>query len=106
METIIAFNFSHASILGFMTSLRRPIVSNKRASVFQQQRQRNDVMKSKMAARGKFKSRNIFWLLVLLNVTLSLSSKTYNLGITRSNLCRTVFPSPMAVAKKVCRSNG
>ena len=44
-----------------MTSLRCPIVSNKRTSAFQQQRQRNDVMKSKMAARRKFKSRNIYF---------------------------------------------
>ena len=32
--------------------------------------QRSDVMKSKMAVRGKLKSRNLFRLLFLLNVTL------------------------------------
>ena len=38
----------------------------------------NDVMKSKMAARGKFKSRNIFGLLLLLNVTFPWSNKICN----------------------------
>ena len=56
MEMIIAFNILRAAILDFTTSLHCPIVSNKRTSAFQQQRQRSDVMKSKMAARGKFKS--------------------------------------------------
>ena len=49
-----------------------------RSSAFQQQRQRSGVMKSNMAARGKFKSRNLFRLLLLLNVTFPLSSKTCN----------------------------
>ena len=35
-------------------------------------------MKSKMVARGKFKSRNLFRLLLLLNVTFPLSSKICN----------------------------
>ena len=50
--------------------------------------QRNDVMKSKKAARGKFKSRNLFLflLLLLLNVTFPLSSKIDNLGIIWSTL--------------------
>ena len=61
---IIAFNFLRAAILYFITSLYCPIVSNKRNSAFQQQRQPSDVMKSKMAARGKFKSRNLFRLLI------------------------------------------
>ena len=40
--------------------------------------QRSDVMKSKMAARGKFKSRNLFCVLLLLNVALPLSNKICN----------------------------
>ena len=60
METIIAFNFSHAAILDFMTQLHCSIVSNKRTSALQQQRQRSDVIKSKMATRWKFKNRNLF----------------------------------------------
>ena len=68
-------NFPRAAILDFMTSLRCPIVSNKRNSAVQQWRQRSDVMKSKMAARGKFKSQNLFRLLLLLNVTFPLSVK-------------------------------
>ena len=34
MEMFIAFNFSRATILDFMTSLRCPIVSNKRIGTF------------------------------------------------------------------------
>ena len=48
--------------------------------------QRSDVIKSKMAARGKFKTRNLFRLLLLVNVTFPLSSKICNLGIIWSNL--------------------
>ena len=58
-------NFPRAAIL-VMTSLSCTFVSNKRTSAFQQRRQRSDVMKSKMAARGKFKGRNLFHLLLLL----------------------------------------
>ena len=54
METIIVFNFARAAMLDFMTSLRCPIVLNKMTSAFQQQRQRSDLVKSKMAARWKF----------------------------------------------------
>ena len=92
MWTIIAFNFSRASILDFITSLHCPIVSNKRTSAFQQQRQHSDVMKSKMASGGKFKSRSLFrlfLLLLLLNVTFPLSDKICNLGIIYSNLAST-----------------
>ena len=67
---ITAFNFPRPAILNFMTSLHCPIVSDKRTSAFKQQRQRSDVMKSKIAARGKFKSRNLFRLLVLCYVSL------------------------------------
>ena len=89
METIIAFNFSRAAISGFMTSLRCPIVSNKRTLAFQQQRQQSDAMKFKMAARGKCKSRNLIRLSLSLNVTFPLSSKICNLGIIRSNFAST-----------------
>ena len=80
MEIIIAFNFSHAAILDFMMSLHCPIDSNKRTLAFQQPRESSDVMKSKMAARRKSKSQNLFPLL-LLNVTFPLYSKICNLGI-------------------------
>ena len=56
MKMIKAFNFLHAAILHFMMSLHCPIDSNKRTSAFQQPRECSDVMKSKMAARRKFKS--------------------------------------------------
>ena len=48
--------------------------------------QRSDVMKSKMAARGKFQTRNLFRLLLLLNATFPLPGKICNLGIIWSNL--------------------
>ena len=50
--------------------------------------QDSDVIKSKMAARGKFKSGNFFRLLLLLlfNVKFPLSSKICNLDIIWSNL--------------------
>ena len=90
MWTIIPFNFSRASILDFITSLYCPNGSNKRTSAFQQQRQHSDVMKSKMASGGKFKSRSLFRLfLLLLNVTFPLSDKICNLGIIYSNLAST-----------------
>ena len=41
--------FLRAAILDFMMSLRCLIVSNERTSAFQQQKQRGDVMRSKMA---------------------------------------------------------
>ena len=86
---ITAFNFSRGTILGFMTSLHCPIVSNQRTSAFQQQRQPSDVVKTKMAARGKFKSRNLFRLSLLLNVMFPLSSTICNLGIICSNSAST-----------------
>ena len=93
MEMASAFNFSCAAILDFMASLHCPVVSNKRALPFQQQSQCSDVMKSKMAVGGKFKSRNLFHLLLfnLLIVTFPLSSKICNLGIIWSNLASTHF---------------
>ena len=73
-----------------MTSLHCPIVLSKMTSVSQQQRQRSDAMKSKMAARGKFKSQNLCRLLLLINVTfLPSSSKICNLGIIWNNLAST-----------------
>ena len=46
-------------------------------------------MISNMAACGKFKSPNLFRLLLLLNVTFPLASTICNLGITWSNLTST-----------------
>ena len=82
-------NSPRVAILDFMTSLHCHIVSNKRTSAFQQQRQCSDVIKSKMAACRKFKSRTLFPLLLLLNVTFPLSRKICNLGIICSNLVST-----------------
>ena len=99
MEMIIAFKFLHIAILDFMMSLHCPIVSNKRTSAFQKKRQCGDVMKSKMAARGEFKSKisSVYFffllllllLLLLLNVMFPLSSKICNLDIIWSNLALT-----------------
>ena len=78
-------NFPRAAILDIMTSLRGLYCWKAEVLLFETIGQRSDVMKSKMAARGKFKSRNLFRLL-LLNVTFPLSSKICNLGIIWSNL--------------------
>ena len=53
-------------------------------------------MKSKMTARGKFKSRNLFRLLLLLNVTFPLSNKICNLDIIWSNLASTRANRPIS----------
>ena len=79
-------NFPCAAILDFMTSLRCLYCWAAEVLLFETIGQRSDVMKSKMAARGKFKTRNLFRLLLLLNVTFPLSSKICNLGIIWSNL--------------------
>ena len=82
-------NFPYAAILDFMTSLRCLYCSKAELPLFATIGQRSDVMKSKMAAHGKFKSRNLCRLLLLLNVTFPLSSKICNLGIIWSNLVST-----------------
>ena len=74
-------NFPRAAILDFITSLRCLYCWKAEVLLFETIGQCSDVMKSKMAARGKFKSRNLFHLLLLLNVTFPLSSKICNLGI-------------------------
>ena len=79
-------NFSHAAILDSMTSLRCLYCWTAEVLLFETIRQRSDVIKSKMAARGKFKTRNLLRLLLLLNVTFPLSSKICNLSIIWSNL--------------------
>ena len=79
-------NFPRAAILDFMTSLRCLYCWTAEVPLFETIGQRSDVMKSKMAAREKFKNRNLFSLLLLLNVTFPLSSKICNLGIIWSNL--------------------
>ena len=84
-KRFLLLNFPRAAILDFMTSLRCLYCLKAEVLLFETIGQRSDVMKSKMAARGKFKSRNLFRLL-LLNVTFPLSSKICNLGIIWSNL--------------------
>ena len=79
-------NFPRAAILDFMTSLRCLYCWTAEFLLFETIGQRSDVMKSKMAARGKFTSRNLFPLLLLSDVTFPLSSKICNLGIICSNL--------------------
>ena len=78
-------NFPRAAILDFMTSLRCLYCWKAEVLLFETIGQHSDVMKSKMAARGKFKTRNLFRLLLLLNVTFPLSSKICNLGIIWNN---------------------
>ena len=82
-------NFPHAAILDFMASLRCLYCWKAEVLLFETIGKRSGVMKSKMAARGKFKSRNLFRLLLLLNVTFPLPSKICNLGIIWSNLAST-----------------
>ena len=67
-------NFPCAAILDFMTPLHCLYCWKAEVLLFETIGQRSDVMKSKMAAHGKFKSQNLFRLL-LLNVTFPLSSK-------------------------------
>ena len=73
-------NFPHAAILDFMTSLHCLYCWKAEVLLFETIGQRSDVMKSKMAAQGKIKSRNLFrlLLLLLLNVMFPLSSKICN----------------------------
>ena len=79
--------FPRTAILDFMTSLRCLYCWKAEVLLFETIGQRSDVMKSKMAAHGKFKTRNLFrLLLLLLNVTFPLPSKICNLGIIWSNL--------------------
>ena len=82
-------NFPRAAILDFMTSVRCLYCWKAETLLSETIGQRSDVMKSKMAARGKFKTRNLFRLLLLLNVTFLLSSKICNLDIIWSNLAST-----------------
>ena len=84
-------NFPDAAILDFMTSLRCPIVSNKRTSAFQQQKQHSNIMKYKMVVRGKFKAE-ISSIYNLLNVIFPLSSKICNYGIIWSNFKHQLAP--------------
>ena len=79
-------NFPRAAILDFMTPLRCLHCWKAEVLLLETIEQSSDVIKSKMAARGKFKTRNIFRLLLLLNATFPLSSKICNLGIIWSNL--------------------
>ena len=82
-------NFPRTAVLDFMTSLHCLYCWKAEILLFETIGQCSDVMKSKMAARGKFKSRNLFRLLLLLNVTFPSSSKICKLGIVWSNLAST-----------------
>ena len=102
-------NFPRAAILDVMTSLRCFYCWKTEVLLFELIGQSSVVMKSKMAARGKFKSRNLFRLLLLLlssssssslsssssslllllNVTYPFSSKICNVGIICSNIAST-----------------
>ena len=74
-------NFLRAAILDCVTSLCCLYCWKAEVLLFETIGQCIDVMKSKKAARGKFKTQNLFRLLLLLNVTFPLSSKICNLGI-------------------------
>ena len=79
-------NFPRAAILDFVMSLRSLYCWKAEVLLFETIGQRSDIMKSKMAAYGKFKTRNLFCLILSLNVTFPLSSKICNLVIIWSNL--------------------
>ena len=57
-------NFPHAAILDFMMSLRCLYCWKAEVLLFETIGQLSDVMKSKMAVRRKFKTRNLFRLLL------------------------------------------
>ena len=82
-------NFPRGANLDFMTSLRCLCCWIAEVLSFETIEHRSDVMKSKMAARGKFNIRILFRLLILLNVTFPLSGRICNLDIIWSNLAST-----------------
>ena len=59
-EQFRLINFPRAAILDFMTSLRCLYCWTAEVLLFETIGQRSDIMKSKMAARGKFNNRNLF----------------------------------------------
>ena len=79
-------SFPRAAILDFMTSPNCLYCWKAEVLLLETKGQRSDVRKSKMAARAKFKTRNLFRLLLLLNVTFPLPSKICNLSIISSNV--------------------
>ena len=80
-------SFPRAAILDFMTSLRCLYCWKAEVLLFETKVQRCDIIKSEMAAGRKFKSHNLFCLLLLLlNVTFPLGSKICNQDI----ICSTV----------------
>ena len=85
MEKISALKFPTRCHLGFHDVTALSLLWKAEVLLLETIGQRSDIMKSKMVARRKFKSRNLFRLL-LLNVAFSLSSKICNLGIIWSNL--------------------
>ena len=82
-------NFPRAAILDFMTSVRCLYCWKAEVLLFETIGHHSDILKSKMAVHGKFKTQNLFQLLLLLNVTFPLSSKICNLDIIWSNLAST-----------------
>ena len=79
-------NFPRIAIFDFVTSLRCLYCRKAEVLLFETIGQSSNIMKSKMAVRGKFKNQNIFHLVLLLNATFPLSSKICNLSIIWSNL--------------------
>ena len=59
-------NFPRAAILDFMTSLRCLYCRKAEVLLFETIGQGSDVMKSKMAVHGKFKSRNLITIIKVL----------------------------------------
>ena len=88
-------NFPWAAILDFMMSLRCLYCWKAEVLLFETIGQRSDGndVNFKMAVHGKFKTRILFRLLSLLNVTFPMSSKICNLGIIWSNLASTCASS-------------
>ena len=78
--------FPRTAILDFMMSLHCLYCWKAEVLLFETIGQRSDVLKSKMAACVKFKSRNLFLLLLSLNVMFPWTSKICYLGIIWSNL--------------------
>ena len=99
-------NFPRATILDFMTSLRCLYCWKAEVLLFETIGQRSDVMKSKMVARGKFKTRNLFRLLLSLNVTFPLYSKIYNLGPSPVLHCASLLHIILRVIRGRALENG
>ena len=75
MEKFIAFNFPRAAMLDFIASNGCHYCLEAEGLLDETIGQPLHVIKSKMAARGKFKGHKLFHLLLLLNVISPLSCK-------------------------------